>query len=351
MGGVQFFFLILSRFHFFSFFFVSVPHRNSDHKIWGRNKSRYFLLFGRAFLLAWPTKPVFFPPNFGGVEARGESFFFFSFPLTLLGIFVLYHDTPINLQILALGKGSILMGKIFYLIFGRTSGGQAVFERERFFFFFFCVPLWILKLIQSLFATQRDIFIICTCTLHTYRYIPYHMYVSLYLKDVLLPFPPHTYIPWLPTTLPMYLHTYVPAMPPLPKRVFAGFLLRRLFSFWGRRGPGCCLSILRYYSVCNVLRTYIHTYVMAFGPTEIFFCSWIIEWLKLFCWNQRSDNNNIMIIIVRDLIMYFTRVVVWRSTYIHTDGKGEAILDLANNFQSITRYPHETTHVSYLLIF
>lgn len=64
-----------------------------------------------------------FSPTFGGVEARGEScFFFLFFSLTLLGIFVLYHHTPISLQILALGKGSILMGKIFYLIFGRTSG-------------------------------------------------------------------------------------------------------------------------------------------------------------------------------------------------------------------------------------
>ena len=51
-----------------------------------------------------------------------------------------------------------------------------------------------------------------------------------------------------------------------------------------------------------------------------------------------------MIIIVRDLIMCFTRVVVFTGgsdgvTY-GWEGKGEAILDLANNFQSITRYSH-----------
>lgn len=47
-----------------------------------------------------------------------------------------------------------------------------------------------------------------------------------------------------------------------------------------------------------------------------------------------------MIIIVRDLIMYFTRVVVFTGGSDGWEGKGEAILDLANNFQSITRYPH-----------
>lgn len=121
MGGRPFFFFLsfLSRFQFFFFFsfsFLSVPIEIQITSSEGENLGTFYCL---AELFCKHDRPSrCFPPTFGEWRPKANLFF----PTHLSWDLCSIPSYTISIQTLAFGKESNLMGKIFNLIFGRTSG-------------------------------------------------------------------------------------------------------------------------------------------------------------------------------------------------------------------------------------